>query len=45
MKTGVTQVSYDEPINIKERRNVEGKDEVFEKMNGVLKNISIDAAK
>ena len=41
---GTTQISYDEPLRIKERRNVIGKDEVFEKVTNALSGMATAAA-
>jgi len=41
---GATRISYDEPTSIKQRRGIDGKDEVFEKMTQALKEMAAAAA-
>ncbi len=43
-EAGVTRISYDDPLSIKEKRNVVGKDEVFEKMTAALNGMATAAA-
>ena len=43
-ENGVTKISYDEPSDIKMRRNVAGQDDVFEKMTSALNSMASAAA-
>lgn len=43
-KEGVVSLSYNDPMYLKERHNIEGKDEVLQKVSGALDKITTAAS-